>query len=139
MSGVICRITLLPIVLICFRGRLCFLVKRDEVRSPFAMDAVREFIADVSPPPSSEAADACACDINYRFCNVAFASICGINSLSLSLERNSREGAAYFIYGLGCGITCPDHGAGSEGVSPLCSPFKSGLCLMPNARVSPYF
>lgn len=51
MSGVICRITLLPIVLICFRGRLCFLVKRDEVRSPFAMDAVREFIADVSPPP----------------------------------------------------------------------------------------
>ena len=44
------------------------------------------------------------------FCNVAFASIRGINSLSLSLERSLREGAAYFIYGLGSArvrITAP--------------------------------
>lgn len=57
--------------------------KKDEVRSHlwwihFAKLTLTSF------PRSSEIADACACDINYFFHNVASASIRGINPLSLS-------------------------------------------------------
>lgn len=82
------------------REGLCSIVKRNEVRSPFVTYDVCKVVSDVVLP-SSQIAETCACDTNDLFCNVAFASIRGINSLSLSFERTCREGAAYFIYSFG--------------------------------------
>ena len=59
------------------RERLCSLVKRGEVRSPFVTYAVFKVISDVVLS-SGQIAEACACDINDLFCNVVSASIRGI-------------------------------------------------------------
>jgi len=99
-----------PITLTSFTCKRDVSKRRGEIT--FTKGPLRcKFIADVGPP-SSEIADACARDINHLFCNVASASIRGINCLSLSCIEPGEK--VRRISSIASAITCPDHGTGGQ-------------------------
>jgi len=86
--------------------------QRDEVRSPSQRVLYVASLSLTSVLLSSEIADACARDINHLFCNVASASIRGINCLSLSCKEPGEK--VRRISSIASAITCPDHGTGGQ-------------------------